>query len=221
MEMLDRLLASYAPLAPVEGVPRLCAHQATDVYAIWVAWEEMIGAVKPPPYWAIVWPAAAAAAAHIMAHPEIVHDRRALDWGCGGGVVAIAASVAGARQSIANDIDPLALRCAEKNAAANAANLHITNENLIDKNVLPSVDVIFVADMFYESAAARRMHQLLKSAAFHGVSVYIADGGRPFAPRRGIIEIDRRSVPVDEAVEGVAQRMVRLYTLDTKACEQW
>jgi ribosomal protein L11 methyltransferase len=48
-----------------------------------------------------------------------------LDYGCGSGVLAIAAKRLGAGQAVAVDIDPAALEATRANAAANAANITV------------------------------------------------------------------------------------------------
>jgi predicted nicotinamide N-methyase len=58
------------------------------------------------PYWAYPWAGGLALARYILDHPATVAQKRILDLGAGGGVVAIAATKAGARQATAIDVDP-------------------------------------------------------------------------------------------------------------------
>lgn len=53
----------------------------------------------------------------LTAHP--LAGRRVLDWGTGSGILAIAALRLGAARALATDIDPIALRVTEENAARN------------------------------------------------------------------------------------------------------
>lgn len=53
-----------------------------------------------------------------LAGLDLAH-RHVLDWGCGSGVLAIAALALGARSAVGIDIDPQALRASAANAAAN------------------------------------------------------------------------------------------------------
>src|SRR5258705_7435435 len=69
----------------------------------------------PPPYWAWPWAGGQALARYVLDTPEVVRDRRVLDVGAGGGIVAIAAARAGARSRIANHIEPLALEACRLN----------------------------------------------------------------------------------------------------------
>jgi ribosomal protein L11 methyltransferase len=55
--------------------------------------------------------------AWLDAHP--VAGRRVLDYGCGSGILAVAAALLGAREVIGTDIDPQALEAARANSHAN------------------------------------------------------------------------------------------------------
>ena len=47
------------------------------------------------PYWAFAWAAGQGLAQHILLNPELVAGKRVLDFGCGSGIVGIAAAKAG------------------------------------------------------------------------------------------------------------------------------
>jgi predicted nicotinamide N-methyase len=208
--MLPDLLARYAPLQPVSGCEPLLAHQASDVFALWLAWEEATGERHDVPFWATVWPAARVLARWLLDHPASVGGRRVLDFGCGGGVVAIAAAVAGAACVIANDIDPVALQVAQRNAAANGASLDCTVANLLADFSFAPVDLVLVADLFYEKEQAVRTRHFLERLRAQGARVVIADAGRPFAPRTGVATLAHVRVEVDRNLEGVSEREVTL-----------
>ena len=57
-------------------------------------------------------------ARYLLDHPESVRGKRVLDFASGSGIAAIAAMMSGAKQTIAVDIDPLALHAIELNAAS-------------------------------------------------------------------------------------------------------
>lgn len=59
-----------------------------------------------------------------------VHGQRVIDFGCGSGVLAIAAAKLGAREVIAVDIDPQALRATLDNAASNDVGARISVSNV-------------------------------------------------------------------------------------------
>ena len=207
------LLHRFAPLSLVSGVAGLVAHQAHDIYALWAAWEAECGVRCAPPFWAVAWPAARVLARYLLTHPENVEGRCVLDLGCGGAVAAIAAARAGAARVIANDVVPAAVQVAALNAAANSVALETSCADLTAGGWPTGVEAILLADMFYEEGPARAMTTALRRAAGRGVRVLIADSGRPFSPRTGIEELHAETVAVSTAVEGVAERRVRVFDL--------
>jgi predicted nicotinamide N-methyase len=206
------LLSRHAPVRPVEGVPSVVAHQARDVFELWQAWEEECASVQPPPFWATVWPAAAVLARCVGDATIAVAGRRVLEVGCGGGVVAIAAARCGAAAVEANDVDATALHVALLNARANGVALAMTAIDYTGAS-LPAVEVVLVADLFYERRASERLLARLVAARERGAEVVVADGGRPFAPRTGLEPIRDVHVTVDLDLEGVASRTVRVFRL--------
>lgn len=120
-----------------EGMARPLSEGETD--AIW----------ETPPYWSFCWGAGRVLAAHLLAAPEQVRGRHVLDFGCGSGVVGIAAALAGAAKVICCDSDPLALAASAANARLNgvevtlAADLH---------EVSPGFDLLCAADVLYDPA---------------------------------------------------------------------
>jgi predicted nicotinamide N-methyase len=103
--------------------------------------------MENPLYWVFCWASGRVLARYLMDHPGLVKGRRVVDFGCGSGVVAIAAALAGAAEVIACDIDPLALRAARVNAALNGVTLTLRDDfDAIDG----VVDLIIVADVLYD-----------------------------------------------------------------------
>jgi predicted nicotinamide N-methyase len=205
-------LNEYAPARPVAGVPGVSAHQADDVVALWRAWEEASGQRQPPPFWAVVWPAAAVLARCVLDRTIPVADRRVLEVGCGGAVAAIAAAQSGAGEVEANDVDETALHVAGLNAAASRVAIRTTSADYTAGR-LPAADVVLVADLFYERGPSERLLACLREARAAGSEVYVGDGGRPFAPPHAGVRIREETVGVDAALEGVAWRTVRVFRL--------
>ena len=143
-----------------EGMARPLSEGETD--AIW----------ETPPYWSFCWGAGRVLAAHLLAAPDQVRGRRVLDFGCGSGVVGIAAALAGASEVICCDADPLALEASAANARLNdvevtlAADLH---------QVPPDLDLLCAADVLYDPA------NLTLPARFLGLArvALVADSRRP------------------------------------------
>jgi predicted nicotinamide N-methyase len=209
----DSLLAQFAPPSPVDGSHGIIVHQTPDVFALWHAWEEECGARQDTPFWAVVWPGAVVLAGYLGAHPELVRGRTVLELGCGGGVAAIAAARSGAARVTANDVDPVALHVTQLNAALNRVAVEVSNADLTEHDWPHGVDVILLADFFYERGAAEQMLSRLRERVKDGATVLIADGGRPFAPHDGVEVVAESDVRVNEDLEGVCERHVRLLRL--------
>ncbi len=209
----EELLTHYTPLSPVRDCPEVLAHQADDSYALWEAWEEELDNQCSVPFWAVVWPGAAALARYILKNKSAVAGKVVLDLGCGGGIAGIAAGLAGARAIIANDIDPTALYIAERNALANGVSVKVDDRDLTRIEDYQEAEVILVADMFYIRDDAKRLHEWLRKARQRGASILIADGQRAFAPKAGVEVLGIEQISTDFDLEGTESRQVRLLTL--------
>lgn len=103
------------------------------------------------PYWAFAWAAGQGLAQHILAHPELVAGKRVLDFGCGSGIVGIAAAKAGASAVLCCDSDPLALHACQRNADRNGVRVSVTSAwNQGDG----PVDCLLAADILYDLTSA-------------------------------------------------------------------
>jgi predicted nicotinamide N-methyase len=151
-----------------------------------------------PLYWMFCWASGQVLAAYLLEHPQLVLGRRVLDFGCGSGVVAIAAAKAGAGEVIACDIDPLALEATRFNAAANDVALTLSSD--FDA-VSGPIDLVLVADVLYDRGNLPWLDRLLARAG----EVWVADSRvRDFErpPYVKIGERDSCTVPdMDEARE--------------------
>jgi predicted nicotinamide N-methyase len=204
------LLADQVPLRPLVLCPEITAHYSDNLYDLWKAWEAESGGTREIPYWCVVWPGAAVMAGHIMDGSIDVKGKSVLELGCGGAVAGIAAALGGAREVVANDIDPVAIHLAGLNAAANGVRLVFDQRDLSVEGFPPSVELILVADMFYEKVPSARLMPLLTEARHSGVRVLVADGGRSFAPKEGVKVLAEQTVAVHDELEGRPERHVRL-----------
>jgi predicted nicotinamide N-methyase len=211
---IARRLLEAEPCRPVIACPELSAHQASDVFALWQRWEALTQRTQPPPFWAAVWPAAALLARVLLDHPGWVEGRRVIDIGGGSGVAAIAASRAGARPSIANDVDAAALEATTLNARVNGVCVEVLHRDLTEQQQsFGAGDVLMASDVFYEERPSRRLLLLLAEARARGARILVADGGRAFSPNPGASVLAEAVLPVDEGLEGVSTRRVRVYQL--------
>ena len=212
----EALISRLAPLGPVPGRADLSAYQAPDVFALWQAWEAETGKRQDIPYWATVWPAALMTIRFLGENPGAVAGKSVLDFGCGCGIAGIAALKAGAARALANDIDPIALWMAERNASANGlgspggVRLETAPGNLLEAPPSPDWGVLLVADLFYEKPVAERMLAWLAQARRNGSAVFIADASRPFGPKTGVQVLSEGKYATDTDLEGSSERLVRL-----------
>ncbi len=164
-------------LEPVPGVPQVSlytAHQRSGISRV---------ADDTPPYWAWPWAGGIVLARHVLRHPELVASRRVLDFGAGGGLVAIAAAKAGAARVFAAESDPKGLVAIGLNAQANAVRL-LAGPIETTPPGAPMADVVLAGDVFYAPEVAAMALPFLTRCAAAGRDVLVGD---PF----------RRDLPVD------------------------
>ncbi len=122
--------------------------------------DEMLAVMNYPAYWAFCWASGQVLAQFILEQPEWVTGKRVLDFGCGSGVVAIAAAKAGAESVVACDIDEDAVLATQANAEHNQVDIEIYEDFYqvpgINSDTLHSeslaFDIIIVADVLYDKA---------------------------------------------------------------------
>ena len=145
--------------------------------------EEAQAIVAEPAYWSFCWASGQVLAAFILENPERVKGKVVADIGCGSGVVAIAASMAGAREVWACDIDDDALRAAQVNAQQNNVTLQYTKQ-LCD---IPSrLEVIAAADVLYD----RDNYHLLDQWCSAADTVLLADSRMKQIPSKQFTRLD-------------------------------
>ncbi|MGB1139822.1 MAG: class I SAM-dependent methyltransferase [Halioglobus sp.] len=158
-----------------------------------------------PLYWVFCWASGQVLAAYILEQPELVRGRRVLDFGCGSGVVAIAAAMAGAREVVACDIDPLAMIATRANAALNGVDLVLADDF---HNVDGELDLVLVADVLYDRGNLPWLERFVARAQ----QVLVADSrvkDFDFPPYKQVARRDSCTIPdLDESAEF---RDVRLY----------
>jgi predicted nicotinamide N-methyase len=104
--------------------------------------------MERPSYWSFCWASGVAMSAFLLLErADWVRGKRVVDFGCGSGVVAISAALAGAAEVIACDSDPHALLATAENAALNGVTLTL-NDRFDD--IDGEVDLILAADVLYD-----------------------------------------------------------------------
>jgi predicted nicotinamide N-methyase len=200
----------HTTLTPVPLVPELRVYRADAVTPVWFELARLLDDDDADvPFWCVPWAGGQALARSVLDHPEIVRGKRVLDFACGGGLVALAASRAGARVW-ACDIDPFARVVTALNAAANGLSFQVTIEDVVGR-ALPDIDVVLAGDVWYEPAPSARFRRWLRRLAVNH-TVLTADSGRPHAPRRAT-ELARYEVPTPFELEARTMRTARVLQL--------
>jgi predicted nicotinamide N-methyase len=200
-------------LTAVPLVPELRIFTASAVTPLWFATSRWLDDHDSDvPFWCVPWAGGQGLARYVLDHPECVQHARVLDFGCGSGLVAIAAARAGAAHVRAVDIDPIAAVAARMNAEANGAAIEIVIADLVGRD-LDDVDVVLAGDIWYEPGPSQRFRRWLRRLASTGMRILTADPGRLHAPRRAR-ELARYEVPTPFELESVHVRTTRVLAID-------
>lgn len=192
------------PLAAVPSVPEIRLHTAHPGSGL-----RRIGG-NAAPYWAYAWAGGTALARYVLDHPQTVSGRRVLDLGAGSGLVAIAASKAGARDVLAVEIDRNALAALELNLEANAVSATVIHQDILGAEP-PPVDLVLVGDLFYERRLAIRVTAFLERCIAAGIEVLVGDLGREHLPLSRLKMLADYPVPDFGDGNGAAPKQGRVF----------
>ena len=205
------LVAACTALDRASLVPEIRLHLASEITPIWRATEAWLAERNvEPPFWAFAWPGGQALARHILDHPACVAGRRVLDFAAGSGIAAIACALAGAGAVEAAEIDPLARIAIALNAAANGVAVTVAEADVVGSAC--RWDLILCGDVCYEAPMTARILPWLRHMATQA-EVWIADPGRAYLPREGLIRFADYIVPTSLELEDRTERRVTLYRL--------
>jgi predicted nicotinamide N-methyase len=167
--------------------------------------EDMQRVMDNPLYWVFCWASGQVLAEFVLAQPAWVARKRVLDFGCGSGVVAIAAAMAGAADVIACDIDPLALAATRANARLNRVAVELVDDYCA---VEGHIDLIIVADVLYDRANFSWLQRFAERAD----QVLIADSRVKNFGHPGYRQLARHtSCTLPDLDESAEFRDVRIY----------
>lgn len=176
--------------------------------------EEFRATDERMPYFASLWPAGEALAHALLEGPSL-DGVRALDLGCGVGVVGLAALARGARVTFF-DWEPRSLEL----VAFSAARQGLRPEALVHGDwrappPLPPQDRLFAADVLYEARNLPAVAAFLAGHLGPGGEAWLADPGRRFAGGLAavvgghglrVLEV----VPLAHRAQGVTSTLTRL-----------
>lgn len=204
-------IVAHTTLEPAPFVPEVRLHIGGASMALWEAAyfaDERLPV--PPPFWAWPWAGGQALARYVLDHPELVRGRHVADIGAGGGIVAIAAALAGAARVDAIDIEPYAIEACRLNAAANGVGdiVHPIEHDPIGTD--ERWDVVLAGDLWYEDALAAAMEPWLRGLAARGAQVLTGDLGRAYLPAKDLDERAGYVVPTLADLEDVTEKAARV-----------
>lgn len=206
----EGFIRAWTRVASPPLVPELRLHLAGPVTPLWEATEKTLEETGlPPPYWAFAWPGGQAIARHVLDNPRLVEGKRVLDFAAGSGIAAVAAARAGAAHATANDLDALALAAIGLNAALNGVKVATTGDDLTAREA--AFDAILAGDVCYERPMAELVWPWLRKCAGRGALVLLADPGRAYLPKQGLVELARYSVPTTRELEDREERETVVY----------
>lgn len=150
--------------------------------------------IQSYPNWAYSWAGGQALARYVLDN-DIVKDKIVVDYCSGGGIVGIAAKLAGAKEVICVDNDPLSFDAAHLNARANGVELITSTE-------VPAADVILAGD----PALQKSVFNYLKS-----VDAIIGCPVRKPELLDGFISLKTYEIPVHGYMGDVDKRTAHIF----------
>ena len=209
----DALFAAHLRVQPAPFVPEFRLYLAEQLVPLWQATEALAGERQPPPFWAFAWPGSLALARYLLDTPGLVTGKRVLDFGSGGGLGAIAAAQCGAAHVLACDLDPLAVRVQQLNAALNGVAFESVCEDVVDSDSALPFDVVLAGDVCYEREPSARIIAFSAARLDSGAQVLLADPGRTYAPSARLQLLATYAIPTLQDLESVPEKRTQLWCL--------
>jgi len=208
----EDFVRAHTAIAPAPLVPEIALHLASEITPIWQASEAWLGARDlAPPFWAFAWPGGQALARLCLDQPGLVAGRSVLDFAAGCGIGAIAAMRAGAASAEAAEIDPMAAVACRLNARLNGVALGVSAGDLVGRD--GGWQTVLAGDICYEAPMTGHVLPWLRRLAGRGAAVWLADPGRAYLPREGLVPVVCYRVPTSRELEDRTHRDVTVFRL--------
>ncbi len=211
-EAASEFIRANTEVSQPPACPEISLWTATEVTPLWEATEEALLRVNlPPPYWAFCWAGGQALTRWLLDHPELVAGKRVLDFAAGSGVSALAAAKAGAAHVEAAEIDPMACYAIRLNAELNNVEVHVLADDVVGSPC--RWDVVVAGDVCYEAPMTAHIWPWLVKLAAEGAMVVMADPGRAYLPKTGLLRVGQYNVVTSLDLEDKARRDVGIYKI--------
>ncbi|MDO8608181.1 MAG: 50S ribosomal protein L11 methyltransferase [Phaeospirillum sp.] len=211
-EAATAFIQANTEIATPPACPEVRLWTATEVTPLWEATEQALLRVNlPPPYWAFCWAGGQALTRWVLDHPELVRGKRVLDFAAGSGVTAMAAAQCGAARVEAADIDPMACYAIRLNAELNGVAVEVLKDDVV--GAACRWDVVVAGDVCYEAPMTAHIWPWLRQLAADGATVVMADPGRAYLPKTGLLKVGAYTVQTSLDLEDRAQREVVVFQI--------
>ena len=211
-ETASAFIRANTEIASPPACPEIKLWTATEVTPLWEATEiALLRANLPPPYWAFCWAGGQALTRWVLDHPELVAGKRILDFAAGSGVTAVAAALAGAASVEAAEIDAMACHAIRMNAELNGVTVVTLDEDVVGTPC--RWDVVVAGDVCYEAPMTAHIWPWLKRLAAEGATVVMADPGRAYLPKTGLMRVGQYTVRTSLDLEDRVQRDVAIFRI--------
>ena len=196
-------------------VPEVRLYLAEESLPLWEKTEEQLGEINvPPPFWAFAWAGGQALARYVLDHRNCAAGKQVVDLGAGSGLCAIAASLAGASDVLAADVEAFAGHAMALNAQANGVTIRVTTDNILERNNARA-DLLLIGDLFYERELSEQVISFATRVRKAGAEVLIGDPRRSFFPIDRFEQVAEYSVPVTRALEDSEIKRTAVWRLST------
>ena len=213
----DIVLRDHTRIGSAPLTPELRFHLADPQSDLWRQEEEaLIAQGLPSPFWAFAWGGGQALARLVLDQPELVKDKRVLDFACGCGVAGIAAAKAGADLVTGTEIDAFAVHAARANARLNDVPTQVLHADLVGAD--DGWDVVLAGGVFYETEAGAAITDWLESLHDRGALVLIGDPGRAYLPKDKLSIMARFEAPRAGDLEDQDVGAARVWRFSAPSC---
>lgn len=213
IETTRDFILAHTTVATPPACPEISLHMATEITPLWLASEEFLQQNNlSPPYWAFAWVGGQALSRYVLDTPDLVRDKRVLDFAAGSGMTAVAAVLAGARHCQAAEIDATAGAAIDLNAKLNGVAVEVILEDVLARPDCPW-DVVLAGDVCYERPMAEQVFAWLRRCAQAGADVLMADPGRAYLPKTGLMKMAGYTIPCSLELEDRTSRSATVYKI--------